>query len=415
MSEQTIKVNKNNPEGLGSKIIQEIIKDNGIDMEIYYVDSFKVKKGSWDTSAIKRDQNLTWEITRNEEGRPMGQFMEGKSIRHPEFMVNENKTNYIEVTFKRRPIEVDIVKSFERIIKDMPTFPYKRRKPIFEPGSGNAFELSTFDAHLGKLAAEIETGYRNYDLKIAEDDYKYVSDELIAQAIPYKPEKCFMPIGQDIYHIDNMDSKTTHGTHTMDVDGRITKVNDVVFRVTLRTILKLRELAPVKVIWSPGNHDHFASYMLCFALQQYFRNDPMVEVDTSLPSVGKQIHKVELWGKTLVGFTHRIVGRHNVWANELAQAFPELWGKSIFREWHHGDQHKKKVLKVTPVETMGGVVLRQLTALSPVDKWHTENLFTDAVPGGEGFIWNKEKGVTTNFMAWTGQYDKYRKQLIKNK
>jgi hypothetical protein len=272
--------------------------------------------------------------------------------------------------------------------------------------------LSTFDAHIGKLAAEIETGYRNYDLKIAAADYNYVADDLIAQAIPYEPEQCFMPVGQDIYHIDNMSSKTTSGTHTMDVDGRITKVNDVVFEVVLRTILKLRELAPVKVIWSPGNHDHFASYMLCFSLQQYFRNDPMVEVDTSLPPVGKQIHKRELWGKTLVGFTHRIVGKSNVWANELAQAYPEEWAKSRFREWHHGDQHKKKVLKVTPVETMGGVVLRQLTALSPVDKWHTENLYTDAVPGGEGFIWNKERGVIANFMAWTGQYEQYRDELV---
>jgi hypothetical protein len=64
---------------------------------------------------------------------------------------------------------------------------------------------------------------------------------------------------------------------------------------------------------------------------------------------------------------------------------------------------------------MGGVVLRQLTALSPVDKWHTDNLFTDAVPGGEGYIWNKTKGVTANFMAWTGQYEKYRNKLTKSK
>jgi len=415
MAKQNITINKNNPQGLGSEIIQKIIDDQKIDMELYYIDSIRVKEGSWDTSAIKRDQNLTWELRRDRNKKPIAQFMQGKSIRHPEFMVNENKTNYIEVTFRRKPIEADLVASFERIIKDMPSFPYTRRKPMFTPGSGNAFELSTFDAHIGKLAAEIETGYRNYDLKIASGDYNFVADRLINQAIPYEPEQIFIPIGQDIYHVDNMSNHTTHGNHTMDVDGRITKVNDVVFAAVLRTVLECRKLAPVEVIWSPGNHDHFASYMLCFALAQYFRNDPMVTVDVSLPATGKYIHKSRLWGKTLVGFTHRIVGKHSNWANELAQAFPHEWAASTFREWHHGDQHKKKVVKVTPVDTMGGVILRQLTALSPVDKWHTDNLYTDAVPGGEGFIWNKENGVICNMMAWTGQYEAQRNELINNK
>jgi len=112
-----------------------------------------------------------------------------------------------------------------------------------------------------------------------------------------------------------------------------------------------------------------------------------------------------LWGNLLVGWTHRIVGRYNTWSNELAQAFPELWGKSKFREWHHGDQHKKHNVKIVPLFTSGGVVCRQITALSPVDKWHFENLFTDAVPGGESFLWSKDVGVFANFMVWTGQYE----------
>ena len=414
MTQKKTIVKKINVDGIGSKIIKDIIKEQDIDMNLYYVHGFKVTQGTWNTAAIKRDQQLKWEVPRDENGKPLAQFMEGYSDRYPEFMVNENKTNRIEVTFMRKPIEFDIVESFKKIVKNMPTSRFTRRVPMFKPGSGNALELSTFDAHFGKLAAEIETGYRNFDLKIASGDYGFVSDKLIERAIPYQPEKCFLPIGQDIYHMDNVDGKTTHGSHTLDVDGRVTKVNEVVFAAVLRTVLQLRELAPVKIIWSPGNHDHFASYMLCHSLQQYFRNDPLVEVDLSLPEEGQKIHKCELWGKTLVGFTHRIVGRHSNWANELAQAFPEEWAQSVFREWHHGDQHKKQEIKVHPVSTMGGVVLRQLTALSPVDKWHTDNLFTDAVPGGEAYIWSKEEGVIANLMAWTGQYKKYRNKLVRN-
>lgn len=426
MTKNTI-THRGNYSGKGSKVIEEIIKEHEIDMNLFYVYSFRVKKGSWDTAAKKRDQELSWtnEIqkteTKDSKGKVTGtkykdniQMMQGYSKHYPEFMVHDNKNNSIEVTFKRKPIEFDLIQSYENIIKNMPAFPYTRRKPIFNPGSGNALELSTFDAHFGKLAAEVETGYRNYDLKIAHHDYKFVADDLINYALPFEPELCILPVGQDIFHMDNMAGHTTGGSHTLDVDGRVTKVNDVVFATVVGIILKLRKLAPVKIIWSPGNHDHFASYMLCHSIAQYFRKDPRIEVDMELPKEGKEIHKCVLWGKTLVGFTHRIVGRHSNWANELAQAFPEEWAKSTFREWHHGDQHKKRTVKVHPVDTMGGVVLRQLTALSPVDKWHTDNLYTDAVPGGEAFILNKEKGVIANFMAWTGQYEKYRNELVKN-
>lgn len=407
----------------GADLIKELINKYNIDESMWYVDSFKIKDGKWNTSAIKRDQEIKWSIEEDKEGNSQ-QLMEGYGKRYPEFMMAENKTYSIEITFKRLPIEHNILDSFKRIVKKMPKSKYSNRKPMFKPGSGYALEISTFDAHLGKLAWEHETGYRNYDLKIASNDYKYVYEQILHDALPFEPEKIFIPLGQDIYHIDNMDGKTTHGTHSMDVDGRITKVNDIVWDVVLGMILEARKLAPVEVIWSPGNHDHFASYMLCFALAQYFIKDPLVTVDLQtehsdttklIPTDhGKQIHKARLWGKTLVGFTHRIVGRHSNWANELAQSFPDLWAKSNFREWHHGDQHKKQIIKTHPVSTMGGVILRQITALSPVDKWHTENLFTDAVPGGEGYLWHKEKGVTGNLMAWTGQYTKYRNKLINN-
>lgn len=68
---------------------------------------------------------------------------------------------------------------------------------------------------------------------------------------------------------------------------------------------------------------------------------------------------------------------------------------------------------MTIEDTQGGVLLRQLTALSPVDRWHFENLFTDAIPGGEAFLWDKDYGVFTNISAWTGQYEKNRNKLVK--
>ena len=212
-----------------------------------------------------------------------------------------------------------------------------------------------------------------------------------------------------MYHIDNMASHTTHGSHTMDVDGRITKIHNKAFTITKDNIIRCSKIAPTEVIWIPGNHDFLASFMLCHSLRQYFRNYSRVTVDLEETS-----RKARLWGSLLVGWTHRIVGKHNTWSNELSQGWPELWGQSKFREWHHGDQHKKQDVKAVPVFTSGGVVCRQITALSPVDKWHTDNVFTDAVPGGESFLWSKEEGIFANFMSWTGQYEANRNKLTKS-
>ena len=402
----------------GSDAIDEIIKKHNIDMHFYYVDSFKVKEGSWDTSALKRDQELNWSSQEQKatktgknaykwEKKPV-QIMEGYGKRYPEFIVNNNKTNTIEVTFKRKPIEGDILESFTELVKNM---------PIFEPptiifkgtvkNNGIAGEITTFDAHLGKLAAEIETGYRNYDLNIAIKDYKYATDKNLDLIAPHKPEIIYYIIGQDMYHIDNMAGHTTKGDHTLDVDGRITKVHKKAFTVSRDNIIKASKIAPVRVIWIPGNHDFLASFMLAFALKEHFKNYSRVTVD-----VTENPRKAVLWGNLLVGWTHRIVGKHTVWSNELAQQFPDLWGKSKFREWHHGDQHKKQDVKITPIFTSGGVTCRQITALSPVDKWHTDNVFTDAVPGGESFLWSKDIGVFANFTIWTGQYNANRNKIV---
>ncbi len=387
--------------------IQEIIEKYKIDTNIWYVEHFKIKDGKWNTAAKKREQELEWTREVGEDGNPL-QIMVGKSKHYPEFMMAENKTYSIEITFKRIPIEVNLMDAFKELMKDMPVFDYPRTRPMFKPGSGIALEISVLDAHFQKLAWELETGYRNYDLNITSEDYTYVIDKLLMWALPYEPEQVFYIIGQDILHVDNMASKTTSGEHTMDVDGRITKAFNKVFEITVQSIIKARKLAPVKIIWSPGNHDYLTSYMLCFAINQYFRDDKHVSVD-----LGFNPKKAVLWGTLLIGFTHRIVGKHNTWANELAQAFPKLWAESVFREWHHGDQHKKQDVKTIPTYTRGGVLMRQLTALSPVDRWHTDNVYTDAVPGGEAFLWSKTEGVFANFVAWLGQYENNRNKLIK--
>jgi len=277
----------------GSDVIQQIIKKHNIDERLYYVYSFKVKEGNWNTAAKKREQSLTWTREEDPDGNPI-QIMEGFSKHFPEFMVADNKINSIEIVFKRKPIESDILESFKELIVDLPSLPLPTLIHNKITGNGVAAELTTFDAHLGKLAWLQEKGYRNYDLKISAEDFTYVSDRNLDLITPHKPEKLFYIIGQDLYHIDNMSSHTTKGEHTLDVDGRITKIHNKAFTISRDNIYKASLIAPVEVVWIPGNHDFLASFMLVFALKEHFRNHKRITFD-----IGENPRKARLWGNLM--------------------------------------------------------------------------------------------------------------------
>jgi len=389
-----------------NNLIEEILDLAGIDRNIWKIKEFKLTPNIWGvTMKQKKFEAKSESLGETTKGDPMKDYT---ALSESWAEQAHNYQLKVEIRFERiNPNDMDVLKSFKEIVKDIPSLVIPSRQFIPKE-TGIAAELAIYDSHFGKLSWKDETGYRHYDTKIAAEDYAYVVDNALNLISPHNPEKIFIIVGQDLYHIDNMSSHTTGGVHTLDVDGRITKIHKTVFNYVRDAIIKSAEIAPVEVIWIPGNHDYLASYMLTFALNQHFKDWQNVSFDIS-----ENPRKARLWGSLLVGWTHKIASKHTVWSNELAQAFPELWGKSIFREWHHGDQHRKVNTKITPLTTVGGVICRQVTALSPVDQWHTLNLFTDAVPGGEAFLWSKTKGVFGNYTIWTGQYDTNRNKITK--
>lgn len=310
----------------------------------------------------------------------------------------EKRTNYQIKLWLRRKVKKHLEEALERLIERIPEFPYAEYTPLHLPSrSGYAGEIAPLDAHLGKLAWALETQQRDYDLDIGVEDYKYATDQNLEWMAPFCPEKIHYIVGQDLLHTENLEGVTPKGRNVLDVDTRFDKLIDASIEVSIRNIYQCRAVAPVDVILIPGNHDMHASKWLARAIDQHFRKDKHVTVD-----YGPNNRKARLWGKTLVGWCHEIPpAKAAGYANEMAQIFRKEWAEATYVEWHHGHKHRKSEIKTSPVITHGGVLMRQLTALSPIDFWHYENLFTDAVPGGESFVWHKELGVVANFVAWT--------------
>jgi len=74
------------------------------------------------------------------------------------------------------------------------------------------------------------------------------------------------------------------------------------------------------------------------------------------------------------------------------------WSHVEFMEWHIGHWHKKKQLQFVSVDDHKGISVRFLRSLSGSDAWHYIKGYIGAIKGAESFIWDKEYGITANFM-----------------
>jgi hypothetical protein len=239
-------------------------------------------------------------------------------------------------------------------------------------------ELPIMDLHLGKLAWAEETG-QDYDLKIAEQLYRETVLDILGKVAQcnFKIDRIVFPVGQDFYHVDNDQSKTTAGTQ-VDTDSRWQKMYRKGVELLVWTIEELRQLAPVEVMYVPGNHDHQYSYFAVYTLLAHFRDCEGVTVDIS-PTPRKYIR----YGVNLIGLSHGKEGKRI--EHLMQQERPQDWGKTQYREWHLGDLHHEEATEI------GGIKIRRISSITATDAWHAEKGYR-AIRMAQAFIWDKEKG-----------------------
>ena len=293
----------------------------------------------------------------------------------------------------RRRVAPYVEKSSEALIARMdahsPKFPrFPRLARVRDP---HLLEVSIFDTHFGKLAWQAETG-NNYDLKIAQNIYREAVEDLLAKASGFPIERILFPIGNDFFHIDNLESKTTAGT-PQDVDGRYWKIYDTGVQACIDAVEYLMQVAPVDVLWVPGNHDAVASGHLARSLNTFFRKTPRVSVDAEPLE-----RKYYPYGPMVLGFTHGNEEKPSdlvpIMQNE-ARAL--LATRSL--EIHRGHRHKAKEVVHTNADTFaGGVRVRDLPSLSGTDKWHYKHGYFGP-RAAEAYVWSKETGFSALLSA----------------
>jgi len=241
-------------------------------------------------------------------------------------------------------------------------------------------ELPIMDFHLGKLSWREETGV-DYDLKIAEKLWRATVSNLLGKAkLAGTPEYILFPIGQDFFHFDTPTTTTTAGTQ-LDSDTRWQKMFNTGVALLIWAVEQCRMLAPVKVLWIPGNHDTVLSYAATVGLAQRYTETEDVTVDLS-----PQPRKYVRYGLNLIGFAHGVEeGKRLEGLLQLEAA--QDWGKTIWREMHLGHLHTEKTVE------KNGIEFRRISSITAPDAWHNENGFIGSTRRAQAFIWDKNKGL----------------------
>jgi hypothetical protein len=231
---------------------------------------------------------------------------------------------------------------------------------------------------------------------------------LLSKARGYPIEKIVFPVGQDFFHMDSHKRDTFNDTG-LESDSRYPKMFLVGCKACIAAIDQMRLIAPVDVLWVPGNHDRTASWHLAAYLSAWYSRCDNVTVDVS-PTTRKYIR----YGVNLIGYTHGDEEKHDSLPAIMAAEAGKDWANTSYREWHVGHWHKRKEVRYTAMDSHVGIPVRFLPSLSGTDFWHYAKGYINKQRAAEAYLWSKTNGYSGHFSS-NIQSEKIRTKDAKSK
>ena len=248
-----------------------------------------------------------------------------------------------------------------------------------------AVVLSPTDLHFGKYGWVDEVG-QQYDLEEARHRVLTKTEELLNR-LPSAPEKFYVGVGSDWFHVDNDVGTTTKGT-AQDMAATPAQILMEGCDLARQHIDLLRTVSEVELIFMGGNHDRHTSIMLMMYLDAYYKDSDDVNV-----VVSPEIRQYVTYGNNLIGFTHgdgKIMNKLNaLMAHEQRKA----WGVTEHKLWFHGHLHHQQMREA------GGCLVIQLPSLAGEDRYHSRNGYVMAKAGLSAYIIHKEDGLIGSLFA----------------
>ena len=248
-------------------------------------------------------------------------------------------------------------------------------------GETKPFALVIFptDLHYGKYGWEDEVGSR-YDFDEARKRLHESTSALVSR-LPGNPDVIYVATGSDWFHVDNDLGTTTRGT-AQDLYGTPAQILLDGCELAKEHIDYLRTIAPVKVVFMAGNHDKHSALTLGLYLKATYEGCDDCEVIMS----ADMARDYQVYGNTLLGFTHGDGARMNDLPSVMARESWEHWGQCRYKVWFTGHRHHQAV------KEHGGALCIQLPSLAGHDRWHHRKGFVSQA-GMSAHIIDRDEGM----------------------
>jgi hypothetical protein len=256
-------------------------------------------------------------------------------------------------------------------LEKAPSLPAPKKKNIKKEDAGDLYHIfCTFDIHLGKLRYKSSENAREQLLV----DINVCANEILEHMNLYKGQEIIIPIGNDLLNADDSRLSTTRGT-PLETEAEIENVFFDALSFYTDLIVKCAQLAPVlRIVLVAGNHARYSETILAVSLSHYFRHweNVVFEID-------KIDRKALVLGRNLIVLSHGELPAKR-YAEIVPHEFKEEFGKTDFTEVLLGHTHRFSETKpVFIADTLGGVLVRHLSAMSHTDKWHFDNGFNVSI------------------------------------
>ena len=220
------------------------------------------------------------------------------------------------------------------------------------------------DLHLGLDASLSETGLR-WTLPIAIKKFQHCMRRVASGT--ENAHTAIVLSGGDLTHTDSMKPLTPASGNIMDVSARWPEIFDAGIKLLVYQIELIRHKhKKIIVRILPGNHDETTAIAIAYALNQRYRKDKKVTVDTD--------HSIFFWyrfGKTMLGATHGHTCKLVDMPMVMANARKEDWGKSEFCFVHGFHIHHKTKF----IWEDGGVVGETHRSPCAQDSYHFQKAY----------------------------------------
>ena len=277
----------------------------------------------------------------------------------------------------------DMLDKIREAFDDVPTAPYIAKPEVVRERSV-AF-LPHADWHLGSVVTSDHVG-RDYNRKIAVERLKDGFSQCMG-AIPASEVAIILNAG-DLTHTNSDRDETDRSKHKLKVEGTHHDNIRLAIESTIWMIDRARETHG-EVIYTarPGNHDGLTPTFLTPALEQRYRDDPRVTIETDQ-------RETWIWqrDRLFLSAHHGHGLKVEKFCANIPARFPRQFGVSDHWYFFTGHLHHRTE------NTYGGITHRQLPPVCSIDA-HGDGMGYADRPGMSAMRFDTVEGLRSEYIV----------------